>query len=120
MKNVKALCLNPSLLALLISFLLLAQMDRANAYGDCETSRGRACYQEEKLKPDSSREGVSALDYCSATAILACQNSASRYNSPTPQLNDPAQCQDMAERSGNWDKDVYHDCMGNFDESFRW
>ena len=53
--------------ACLICSTALAETER-----ECQVRVGAACYSVEKTKPDSSRNGVSALDACTLKAIVAC------------------------------------------------
>jgi|GEM_PF-5465429 len=46
----------------------------AQAQTKCQTETMALCMAQEAGKPDSTRSGVSAREFCAATAIVECAN----------------------------------------------
>jgi hypothetical protein len=54
---------------LTFSFSVAIVPANAETTQQCQQRYARACYEIEKNKPDSSRSGVSAAEFCAAAAI---------------------------------------------------
>lgn len=86
----------------------------------CLTEKSQSCYDIEKHKTDDTRYGVSASAYCSSLAVLECKNSGyNAANNNPPKLKSIDKCSALAEKTGSWNKDVYHNCMDTPD-GFKW
>lgn len=91
------------------------------AYASCTNNIGQKCLKNEAEKSNESRGGLSASEYCAALAYTECQSSAgsNSYERKTPKLQDNKDCTRLAQKSGQWDKNVFHDCMST-PAPFRW
>ena len=90
-----------------------------NVWADCLTDKGQECIQAEKGNSNNSRGGVDVYEFCAAQASIICGGSSGNAAGSTPKLNNLDECEKKASSSGNWNKEVYHDCMGT-PEGFRW
>jgi len=97
---------------------LIAVCVSGHAYADCKSDKSQQCLNREKSKSNDSRGGADAYEFCATQAIIACEERTG-MSDYTPKLRSSNKCQSLAEKSGNWDKDVYHDCMGT-SKGFRW
>lgn len=99
----------------LLSLTIILSISNS-AYAGCKEDAYNECYRNEQ-----HIYGLETSSVCAANAIAICGSSSYSSQARTPELNDIGDCSDLAERTGRWDKDVYHDCMGTpTDSSFRW
>lgn len=90
---------------------------------NCAEKRAKECYAIEKNKIDSSRYGVTASEFCATKAVIICSDNINTQKSArvsnTPKLRDVSKCTELAEKTGRWNKKVYHECMDT-PEEYTW
>ncbi|ACK84146.1 hypothetical protein [Methylorubrum extorquens] len=57
--------------------VLAAALSPCPVQADCLRDRGLACYATEQKKPDTTRGGISASEFCAASAVIECGQSSS-------------------------------------------
>ena len=62
-----------SILFVIAISLIAAVAATAETVDDCRMRVMQACWAIEKNRPDSSRGGASASEFCAATAVLQCR-----------------------------------------------
>ncbi|WP_125900844.1 hypothetical protein [Methylobacterium indicum] len=61
-----------------VSILLWTILASWPARADCLRDRGLACLRIEQIRPDATRGGVSASEFCAASAVIECGQVGSR------------------------------------------